>query len=92
MSAIANRDAPAAPLGLGECSICLDHMVDGLRKLVCQHIFHRECVEQWFEDKSSCPICRRIDLPTAAVLENRRIEAEAVRIPLGIADMLWGYH
>lgn len=43
------------------CSICLDDYIDDdeLRKLSCNHIFHKECVDIWLKNNSLCPICRR---------------------------------
>ena len=29
----------------------------------CDHLFHRECLEQWMEVKMECPICRK-NLPS----------------------------
>lgn len=29
----------------------------------CDHLFHRECLEQWMDVKMECPICRT-DLPS----------------------------
>ena len=43
----------------GECSICLEKDSSRLcRKLNCNHIFHCECIDKWFSNKNSCPICR----------------------------------
>jgi hypothetical protein len=49
-----------------ECSICLDHKHKNmpLRTLRCTHIFHKECVNQWFiaqknrQVPETCPFCR----------------------------------
>ena len=43
-----------------ECVICLDRITENsiIRKTVCNHIFHDECVLPWFKINSSCPICR----------------------------------
>jgi hypothetical protein len=52
-----------------ECSICLE--TRNLKRLPCNHSFHKECLLKWFETSSSrlnqlptaekftCPICRR---------------------------------
>jgi DNA-directed RNA polymerase subunit RPC12/RpoP len=42
------------------CPICSDDFVvdmEGLH-LPCGHIFHRDCVMPWLEQKQNCPICR----------------------------------
>ncbi|KAI3775536.1 hypothetical protein L1987_50115 [Smallanthus sonchifolius] len=44
-----------------ECSICLSRFedVEILRLLPkCKHAFHIDCVDQWLEKHSGCPLCR----------------------------------
>ncbi|KAJ0881845.1 putative transcription factor C2H2 family [Helianthus annuus] len=44
-----------------ECSICLSRFedVEVLRLLPkCKHAFHIDCVDQWLEKHSGCPLCR----------------------------------
>ena len=44
------------------CSICLDEMnqIDKLRKMRdCEHIFHKDCIDNWLLIKSNCPYCRK---------------------------------
>nr|GEZ34919.1 E3 ubiquitin-protein ligase ATL42-like [Tanacetum cinerariifolium] len=44
-----------------ECSICLSKFedVEILRLLPkCKHAFHLDCVDQWLEKHSGCPLCR----------------------------------
>eukprot|EP00826_Nyctotherus_ovalis_P028674 TRINITY_DN2261_c0_g1_i10.p1 TRINITY_DN2261_c0_g1~~TRINITY_DN2261_c0_g1_i10.p1 ORF type:complete len:254 (-),score=46.07 TRINITY_DN2261_c0_g1_i10:117-878(-) len=46
------------------CAVCLALFVDGnsIRKLMCQHVFHKECIEGWVKEKiqedPKCPICK----------------------------------
>ncbi|KAI3697280.1 hypothetical protein L6452_30179 [Arctium lappa] len=43
------------------CAVCLHHVAGGerYRKLPqCHHCFHVECIDPWFELKSTCPLCR----------------------------------
>ena len=42
------------------CSICLEEFEynQELKKLKCNHIFHKECLESWINDKKICPLCR----------------------------------
>ncbi|KAL6974437.1 RING-type E3 ubiquitin transferase [Sarracenia purpurea var. burkii] len=45
-----------------ECSVCLSRFedIEILRLLPkCKHAFHINCVDQWLEKHSSCPLCRR---------------------------------
>ena len=44
-----------------ECAICLSNFSyheEGVIKLKCGHVFHRDCVSQWFEGHHTCPTCR----------------------------------
>ncbi len=45
------------------CTICLDDL-DATQVVlpVCQHRFHRDCIEKWFQSsgKQSCPTCGHI--------------------------------
>ena len=42
------------------CSICLEDFKDEdiLKKLNCNHIFHKECLTPWLNDHNNCPLCR----------------------------------
>jgi hypothetical protein len=42
------------------CSICIEDIVvgDEYTKLECSHSYHRNCLKQWIEVKSTCPLCR----------------------------------
>ena len=44
-----------------ECTICLQPIENEsvCRMLNCYHIFHSECIEKWFVDKVSCPMCKK---------------------------------
>lgn len=44
------------------CSICLQEYEPGekVRHLPCQHVFHRDCVDEWLLGESRlCPMCKR---------------------------------
>ena len=43
------------------CSVCLDEFKedDILKKLNCEHIFHKDCLEPWLNNNNrNCPLCR----------------------------------
>jgi hypothetical protein len=45
----------------GTCAICQDRMEarNPVRKIrACNHSFHTECIDTWFERSVSCPVCR----------------------------------
>ncbi|KAJ3704327.1 hypothetical protein LUZ61_008032 [Rhynchospora tenuis] len=46
-----------------ECAVCITEFVDGqIGRLlpICGHKYHKECVDKWFREHSTCPICRTI--------------------------------
>jgi len=40
-----------------ECCICYEGIVEG-KMLSCGHIYHKECIDEWFKEKRICPYCR----------------------------------
>ena len=49
------------PLIENVCSICLENFKKGecYKKLVCNHVFHKKCIDPWLKkDHSDCPYCR----------------------------------
>lgn len=43
------------------CSICLEEYDNekGVCKLRCEHIYHKECISEWFKSNNNCPLCRK---------------------------------
>lgn len=42
-----------------DCSICCDNFkTSDCSILKCRHIFHKKCIENWFDYSSKCPLCR----------------------------------
>jgi hypothetical protein len=44
-----------------QCSICRANFENGdiIRKInSCNHTFHQACIDKWFEEKDTCPVCR----------------------------------
>ena len=43
------------------CPVCLENFVatKAMVKLPCAHIFHHECIEKWFDQRLSCPLCQK---------------------------------
>ena len=42
-----------------DCSICFDKISDEEHSVLkCDHTFHKECIDKWFEKSHRCPLCR----------------------------------
>lgn len=44
-----------------ECVICMtliEDTHDGCMMTPCDHLFHRDCLQQWMDVKMECPSCR----------------------------------
>jgi hypothetical protein len=52
---LANPDSNREP-----CAICQDTMESGAVRRInrCQHTFHQQCIDTWFQTGVTCPICR----------------------------------
>jgi hypothetical protein len=40
------------------CPICLDNIKDKIT-IICNHNFCYQCLNEWFENHNTCPICRQ---------------------------------
>ena len=42
-----------------ECIICLENMIkdDKIKILECGHIYHYNCINDWFKKVNECPVC-----------------------------------
>ncbi|OLP96349.1 E3 ubiquitin-protein ligase RNF6 [Symbiodinium microadriaticum] len=47
------------------CTLCMGDMLVGqhVRRLPCEHIFHRSCVDIWLAKNEVCPTCRSAVVP-----------------------------
>lgn len=44
-----------------ECAVCLSEVVQGEKARLlprCNHGFHVDCIDMWFQSHSTCPLCR----------------------------------
>lgn len=51
------------------CGICLEELKGRVYRIDCGHHFHRNCLEQWAIERSSCPTCRLILLDRFASMQ-----------------------
>jgi hypothetical protein len=66
---------PVVPrVELPDCAICLG-IVDGMElapcTMLCGHKFHFDCVKEWIDKNSTCPLCRGNDGGSVQVAERR---------------------
>ena len=54
-------------VGMSECSICLVDFDESAecRQLGCSHCFHTKCIDRWWEQRLSCPLCNADPLATS---------------------------
>lgn len=46
-----------------ECAVCLSELAEGEKARllpICNHGFHLECIDMWFQSHSTCPLCRNV--------------------------------
>jgi hypothetical protein len=41
-----------------ECSICYEDIVKSSVVLRCKHLYHKECIDKWLVNNTTCPQCR----------------------------------
>ncbi|CAH2063060.1 unnamed protein product [Thlaspi arvense] len=56
-----------------ECSVCLSEFEEDDEGRVlpkCGHVFHVDCIDTWFQSRSSCPLCRAPVQPEQPMTES----------------------
>ncbi|KDP40622.1 hypothetical protein JCGZ_24621 [Jatropha curcas] len=51
-----------------ECAVCLSEVAEGEKTRLlpkCNHGFHVDCIDMWFQSHSTCPLCRNSVVPVA---------------------------
>ena len=57
---ISSRDIVIKNEDNNSCSVCLDKYSNDrlVCQLTCGHVFHIDCISQWFQRSFTCPLCR----------------------------------
>ncbi|XP_068664049.1 RING-H2 finger protein ATL3-like [Aristolochia californica] len=87
-----------------ECAVCLCELSDGEKARLlpkCNHGFHLDCIDMWFQSHSTCPICRNpvasessdsapgdSELPVSEMSSADGQSAESVNFPTNV--LFWG--
>ncbi|GMN36745.1 hypothetical protein TIFTF001_006253 [Ficus carica] len=64
-----------------ECAVCLAELVNGEKARLlpkCNHGFHLDCIDMWFQSHSTCPLCRNSVAPESS---SNSAGSETVRSP-----------
>lgn len=62
-----------------ECPICIDKFSpesEIYKSDICDHLFHKQCIERWIIEKPNCPKCRAEFAPIQGVTENITMDIE----------------
>ncbi|PON78272.1 43kDa postsynaptic protein [Trema orientale] len=69
-----------------ECAVCLSELVHGEKARLlpkCNHGFHVDCIDMWFQSHSTCPLCRNSVAPESSSSEFSSSSMEdSVRTPV----------
>ncbi|KAK3025124.1 hypothetical protein RJ639_043906 [Escallonia herrerae] len=64
-----------------ECAVCLSEVLKGEKARVlpnCDHGFHVDCIDMWFQSHSTCPLCRDPVSSSASKTGNSEVTLEAI--------------
>ncbi|XP_030523927.1 RING-H2 finger protein ATL3 [Rhodamnia argentea] len=83
-----------------ECAVCLSELVDGEKARLlpkCNHGFHVDCIDMWFQSHSTCPLCRNSvhGAPESRVNvgpEEDSVESVDESVELSVEDISSGGH
>ncbi|XP_062087969.1 RING-H2 finger protein ATL3 [Humulus lupulus] len=68
-----------------ECAVCLSDLAQGEKARLlpkCNHGFHVDCIDMWFQSHSTCPICRNSVAQESSSEFSSLSREESVRTPL----------
>jgi len=53
-----DRAAPRKESSSEVCCVCMETMSNNVRRTTCGHEFCSVCIETWFDQNTTCPICK----------------------------------
>ncbi|CAK6977163.1 E3 ubiquitin-protein ligase RNF128-like [Scomber scombrus] len=65
------------------CAVCIDAYKSGevVTVLICDHIFHKSCIEPWLLEKRTCPMCKCDILKALGVEEESKDDISVESTP-----------
>lgn len=78
-----------------ECAVCLCDVCDGEMARIlpkCNHGFHVDCIDMWFQSHSTCPLCRNpVMSQESSTVEEEDLAANSIEVPNFPTNVLfWG--
>ncbi|RZC85847.1 hypothetical protein C5167_026524 [Papaver somniferum] len=72
-----------------ECAVCLSEVEEGEKARVlpkCNHGFHVDCIDMWFQSHSTCPLCRNpvsVESASPSPVDSSDIESQSSPVNSG---------
>ena len=54
-----DRAAPRKDSSSEVCCVCMETMSNDVRRTTCGHEFCSRCIETWFDQNTTCPVCKQ---------------------------------
>ncbi|CAI8607803.1 unnamed protein product [Vicia faba] len=67
-----------------KCVVCLCDVVEGEKVRVlpeCNHGFHLDCIDKWFQSHSTCPLCRNL-VSNESSIPNSTTNAQEINVSI----------
>ncbi|XP_062025780.1 RING-H2 finger protein ATL3 [Rosa rugosa] len=77
-----------------ECAVCLSDLAQGEKARLlpkCNHGFHVECIDMWFQSHSTCPLCRSAVVPETVARSDSSVSELSVEIPSPAETLASGF-
>ncbi|RZC91551.1 hypothetical protein C5167_027617 [Papaver somniferum] len=72
-----------------ECAVCLSEVEEGEKARVlpkCNHGFHVDCIDMWFQSHSTCPLCRNpvsVESSSSSPVDSSDLESQSSPVNSG---------
>ncbi|XP_059457615.1 RING-H2 finger protein ATL3-like [Corylus avellana] len=77
-----------------ECAVCLSELVQGEKARLlpkCNHGFHVDCIDMWFQSHSTCPLCRNPVAPEISISNTSTGEVAAEDVEASGENLASGF-